>query len=100
VLGVTQRRRKKRVPAEARGGSHQELRAIEKEEKRIKALRRDAVLWRRAQRIRDYVAAVRQKAFDLADETKKDGTPRMGDMGWPTSRSLGSAESTAAQHCG
>jgi hypothetical protein len=49
----------------------QELRAIEKEEKRIKELRRDAVLWRRAQRIRDYVVAVRLKASDLADETKK-----------------------------
>lgn len=39
-----------------------ELRKIEIEEKRIRALRRDAVAWHRAERLRKYIAAVRQSS--------------------------------------
>jgi hypothetical protein len=39
-----------------------ELKKIQMEEKRIKALRRDAVAWHRAERLRKYIAAVRQSS--------------------------------------
>ena len=39
-----------------------ELRQIEKEEKKIKTLERNATRWERAERIREYVEAVRQDA--------------------------------------
>jgi hypothetical protein len=39
-----------------------ELRQIEKEEKKIKTLEREAVRWERAERIREYVEAVRRDA--------------------------------------
>lgn len=39
-----------------------ELEKIRTEEKRIKALRRDAVAWHRAERLRKYIAAVRQSS--------------------------------------
>lgn len=39
-----------------------ELEKIQMEEKRIKALRRDAVAWHRAERLRRYITAVRQSS--------------------------------------
>lgn len=39
-----------------------ELKKIQTEEKRIKALRRDAVAWHRAERLRRYIAAVRESS--------------------------------------
>jgi hypothetical protein len=39
-----------------------ELTKIQMEEKRIKALRRDAVAWHRAERLRRYITAVRQNS--------------------------------------
>jgi hypothetical protein len=39
-----------------------ELRTIENEEKKIKVLEREAIAWQRAERIRKYVAAVRESA--------------------------------------
>jgi hypothetical protein len=44
-----------------------ELEKIRAEEKRIKLLRRDAVAWHRAERIRKYVAAVRESAAKDAE---------------------------------
>lgn len=39
-----------------------ELEKIQMEKKRIKSLRRDAVAWHRAERLRKYIAAVRQSS--------------------------------------
>jgi hypothetical protein len=44
-----------------------ELKKIQMEEKRIKALRRDAVSWHRAERLRRYIAAVRQSSAKDTD---------------------------------
>jgi hypothetical protein len=44
-----------------------ELRTIEKEEKKIKALEREAIRWLRAERLRNYVAAVRASAAKDAE---------------------------------
>ena len=45
-----------------------ELRQIEAEEKKIRALKKEAVLWHRAERIRKYVAAVREDAQRKSDQ--------------------------------
>jgi hypothetical protein len=44
-----------------------ELRQIEKEERKIKALKREAVRWRRAERLRTYIDAVRRDAVRKTD---------------------------------
>ena len=44
-----------------------QLRLIEKEEKKIKTLERDAIRWHRAERIREYINAVRNDALKKAD---------------------------------
>jgi hypothetical protein len=44
-----------------------ELRQIEKEERKIKALERDAIRWRRAERLRAYIEAVRRDAVRKTD---------------------------------
>jgi len=44
-----------------------ELRQIEKEEKKIKALEREAIRWRRAERLRAYIEAVRRDAVRKTD---------------------------------
>ena len=44
-----------------------ELRQIEKEEKKIKALEREAIQWRRAERLRAYIDAVRRDAARKTD---------------------------------
>jgi hypothetical protein len=44
-----------------------ELQKIEKEEKKIKALEREAIRWHRAERLRRYVAAVRESAAKDAE---------------------------------
>jgi hypothetical protein len=43
------------------------LEQIEKEEKKIKALEREAIAWHRAERIREYIAAVRRDAVRKTD---------------------------------
>jgi hypothetical protein len=45
-----------------------ELRQIEAEEKKIRALKKGAVLWHRAERIRKYIAAVRESAQRKSDQ--------------------------------
>jgi hypothetical protein len=44
-----------------------ELRQIEKEEKKIKALEREAIRWQRAERIREYIGAVRRNVVRKTD---------------------------------
>ncbi len=44
-----------------------QLRLVEKEEKKIKTLERDAIRWHRAERIREYINAVRNDALKKAD---------------------------------
>jgi hypothetical protein len=44
-----------------------ELRLIEKEEKKIKALEREAIRWQRAERIREYIEAVRRAGLPKTD---------------------------------
>ena len=44
-----------------------ELRQIEKEEKKIRALEREAIQWRRAERLRAYIEAVRRDAVRRTD---------------------------------
>jgi hypothetical protein len=44
-----------------------ELRQIEREEKKIKALEREAIRWHRAERIREYIRAVRRDALQKTD---------------------------------
>jgi len=50
----------------------QELKRIEAEEKKIRNLKKDAVAWHRAERIRKCVAAVRDGAQKKADESERD----------------------------
>jgi hypothetical protein len=44
---------------------------IEEEEKRIKALKREAIAWSRAERIRNYIAAVRAEAAKNSDSSER-----------------------------
>ena len=46
------------------------LHGIEAEEKKIKSLEREAAHWKRAQGIREYIAAVREKAVTETDSTE------------------------------
>ena len=48
-------------------GVREELRRIEKEEKKIRTLEREAIRWERAQRIREYIEAVRRDAHQKPD---------------------------------
>ena len=48
-----------------------ELIQIEKEEKKIKTLEREAIRWERAERIREYVEAVRQDAVRKANSEER-----------------------------
>jgi hypothetical protein len=48
-----------------------ELERIVEEEKRIKTLEQDAAAWRRAQRIRKYIAAVAEGAAKETDSTER-----------------------------
>jgi hypothetical protein len=48
-----------------------ELRQIEKEEKKIQALEREAIRWQRAERIRGYIGAVRRDAIRKTDSTDR-----------------------------
>ena len=45
----------------------QNLEQIEKEEKKIKVLEREAIRWQRAERIREYIEAVRRDAVRKTD---------------------------------
>jgi hypothetical protein len=47
------------------------LHRIEEEEKRIKALKREAIAWSRAERIRNYIAAVRAEAAKNSDSSER-----------------------------
>jgi hypothetical protein len=49
-----------------------ELRQIEAEEKKIRALKKEAVLWHRAERIRKYVAVVREDAQRKSDQGERN----------------------------
>jgi hypothetical protein len=49
----------------------QELRRIEAEEKKIRTLKKEAVLWLRAERIRKYIAAAREAAQKKSDESER-----------------------------
>ena len=51
-----------------------ELRQIEKEEKKIKTLEREAIRWHRAERIREYIEAVRRDAHQKADSEDLDNS--------------------------
>jgi len=53
-----------------------ELRKIEKEEKSIKALEREAIAWQRAERIREYIVAVREGA---EQKTEPDGRAKASE---------------------
>jgi hypothetical protein len=47
------------------------LQRIEEEERKIKALKREAIAWTRAERIRNYLAAVRNVASQEPDSTRR-----------------------------
>ena len=54
-----------------------ELRQIEKEEKKLKVLEREAIRWHRAERIREYIGAVRRNALP-----KTDSEDRVKTLEW------------------
>jgi len=49
-----------------------ELEKIQAEEKKIRALKKEAVLWHRAERIRKYIAAVREGALKKSDKGEEN----------------------------
>ena len=55
------------------------LSQIEKEEKKIKTLQREAIAWHRAERIRQYIAAVRESTVKDAEW-----------IAWPSAKPIGS----------
>jgi hypothetical protein len=71
ALAARSRRHAEEIEEQARQKHIDEVRAvltqIEKEETKIKELRREAIAWHRAERIRKYVAAVRESEAKDAD---------------------------------
>jgi hypothetical protein len=61
---------------------------IDKEEKKIKALEREAIEWQRAERIREYIAAVREAR---ARKTDLDAQAKV--LEWPSGLSAKQTES-------